>query len=63
VRNGGDFIPLASFGSKFEIRSTCLREAASAKAGEIRNKHEYPKYQSRSDNFWNLETGFACPVK
>jgi len=25
---------------KSEILSTCLREAASAKAGEIRNKHE-----------------------
>jgi hypothetical protein len=30
---------------KIEIRSTCLREAASAKAGEIRNKHKCSKYK------------------
>jgi hypothetical protein len=28
---------------KFEIRSTCLREAASAKAGEARNKSKCSK--------------------
>jgi hypothetical protein len=30
---------------KSEILSTCLREAAPAKAGEIRNKYEFPKYK------------------
>jgi hypothetical protein len=28
-----------------EYRSTCLREAASAKAGEIRNKQQCSKYK------------------
>jgi hypothetical protein len=32
---------------KSEILSTCLREAAPAKAGEIRNKHEFPKHKMK----------------
>ena len=32
---------------KSEILSTCLREAAPAKGGEIRNKHKCPKYKMK----------------
>jgi hypothetical protein len=46
-----------SKGWKFEYRSTCLREAASAKAGEIRNKPEFQMFQIR--NITPERTGFG----
>jgi Fe-S oxidoreductase len=39
--------------NKFQIRSTCLREAASAKAGEIRAKHRVSDQFQTISNYRN----------